>query len=91
MELEVRGLDAPTKRELSKKVTQYKCSLQCLKEDCKKVKGQEERNGLFGGRGGEVSPYAHKQTGCNHVSESNFYRDLPHSMVSAEWKARRTG
>lgn len=50
MELEVRSLDAPTKRELSKKVTQYKCSLQSLKGDYKKVKAQEERHGLLGDR-----------------------------------------
>lgn len=50
MELEVRSLDAATRRELSKKVDQYKKSLASLAEDHKKIKEKEEREGLFGDR-----------------------------------------
>ncbi|DBA02418.1 TPA: hypothetical protein N0F65_007237, partial [Lagenidium giganteum] len=50
MELEVRSLDAATRRELSKKVDQYKKSLASLGEDHKKIKEKEEREGLFGDR-----------------------------------------
>ncbi|KAF0682629.1 Aste57867_25266 [Aphanomyces stellatus] len=48
MELEVRSLDAATKRELSKKVDQYKKSLKSLGEDLKTIKEKEEKEGLFG-------------------------------------------
>lgn len=50
MELEVRSLDAATRRELSKKVDQYKKSLAALAEDHKKIREKEERDGLFGDR-----------------------------------------
>ena len=51
MELEVRSLDGATRRELTKKVTQYKSSLKTLKKEYQKVKDKEERNGLFGENG----------------------------------------
>jgi vesicle transport through interaction with t-SNAREs 1 len=50
MELEVRSLDTATRRELSKKVDQYKKSLASLADDHKKIKEKEEREGLFGDR-----------------------------------------
>lgn len=50
MELEVRSLDAATRRELSKKVDQYKKSLASLKDDHSKIREKEERDGLFGDR-----------------------------------------
>ncbi|KAJ0388743.1 hypothetical protein P43SY_010576 [Pythium insidiosum] len=50
MELEVRSLDAATRRELSKKVDQYKKSLASLADDHKKIREKEERDGLFGDR-----------------------------------------
>ncbi|TMW63419.1 hypothetical protein Poli38472_002360 [Pythium oligandrum] len=50
MELEVRSLDAATRRELSKKVDQYKKSLASLANDHKTLKEKEERDGLFGDR-----------------------------------------
>lgn len=52
MELEVRSLDAATRRELSKKVDQYKKSLAALADDHKKIREKEEREGLFGDRDG---------------------------------------
>lgn len=52
MELEVRSLDTATRRELSKKVDQYKKSLASLSEDHKRIKEKEERDGLFGDRDG---------------------------------------
>jgi vesicle transport through interaction with t-SNAREs protein 1 len=52
MELEVRSLDTATRRELSKKVDQYKKSLHSLTEDHKKIREKEEREGLFGGKDG---------------------------------------
>lgn len=52
MELEVRSLDTATRRELSKKVDQYKKSLASLSEDHKRIKEKEEREGLFGDRDG---------------------------------------
>ncbi|ETW00953.1 hypothetical protein H310_06601 [Aphanomyces invadans] len=48
MDLEVRSLDAATKRELSKKVDQYKKSLKSLSDDLKNIKAKEEKEGLFG-------------------------------------------
>ncbi|RHX96513.1 hypothetical protein DYB25_014253 [Aphanomyces astaci] len=48
MELEVRSLDAATKRELSKKVDQYKKSLKSLSDDLKNIKAKEDKEGLFG-------------------------------------------
>ncbi|CAK4072288.1 unnamed protein product [Aphanomyces euteiches] len=48
MDLEVRSLDAATKRELSKKVDQYKKSLKSLSDDLKTIKDREEKQGLFG-------------------------------------------
>lgn len=50
MELEVRSLDAATRRELSKKVDQYKKSLASLKSDHNTIREREEREGLFGDR-----------------------------------------
>ncbi|TYZ66895.1 hypothetical protein PybrP1_004055 [[Pythium] brassicae (nom. inval.)] len=50
MELEVRSLDAATRRELSKKVDQYKKSLVSLKADHSAIREKEEREGLFGDR-----------------------------------------
>ena len=50
MELEVRSLDPATRRELTKKVDQYKKSLASLANDHKKIKEKEEREGLFGDR-----------------------------------------
>ncbi|GAB9468289.1 Vesicle transport through interaction with t-snares 1a [Globisporangium polare] len=50
MELEVRSLDAATRRELSKKVDQYKKSLASLKSDHSTIREKEEREGLFGDR-----------------------------------------
>lgn len=50
MEVEVRSLDAATRRELSKKVDQYKKSLATLAEDHKRIREKEEREGLFGDR-----------------------------------------
>lgn len=50
MELEVRSLDAATRRELSKKVDQYKKSLASLKNDHSTIREKEEREGLFGDR-----------------------------------------
>ncbi|RLN90366.1 hypothetical protein BBJ28_00009948 [Nothophytophthora sp. Chile5] len=52
MELEVRSLDAATRRELSKKVDQYKKSLASLSADHKRIREKEEREGLFGDRDG---------------------------------------
>lgn len=54
MELEVRSLDAATRRELSKKVDQYKKSLASLSADHKKIREKEEREGLFGDRDGNA-------------------------------------
>ncbi|OQR98767.1 hypothetical protein THRCLA_06677 [Thraustotheca clavata] len=48
MDLEVRSLDAATKRELSKKVEQYRKSLKSLADDLKRIREKEEENGLFG-------------------------------------------
>jgi len=50
MQLEVRSLDTATKRELTKKVDQYKDSLQSLSDDFKTIVEKEERDGLFGDR-----------------------------------------
>ncbi|RLN14880.1 hypothetical protein BBJ28_00011258 [Nothophytophthora sp. Chile5] len=50
MELEVRSLDAATRRELSKKVDQYKKSLASLSADHKRIREKEEREGLFAAR-----------------------------------------
>lgn len=55
MELEVRSLDAATRRELSKKVDQYKKSLASLSADHKKIREKEEREGLFGDRDGNAA------------------------------------
>jgi vesicle transport through interaction with t-SNAREs protein 1 len=52
MELEVRSLDSGTRKELTKKVRQYKASLNSLDEDYQRVKEKEERDGLLGGRDG---------------------------------------
>ncbi|CAH0515560.1 unnamed protein product [Peronospora belbahrii] len=48
MEVEVRSLDVSTRRELSKKVDQYKKNLALLSADHKKICEKEEREGLFG-------------------------------------------
>ncbi|KAJ0405831.1 hypothetical protein ATCC90586_001694 [Pythium insidiosum] len=58
MELEVRSLDAATRRELSKKVDQYKKSLASLADDHKKIREKEERDGLFGDRDSIAVPLA---------------------------------
>lgn len=50
MELEARSLDVATRRELSKKVEQYRKSLGSLNEDFKKIREREERDGVFGNR-----------------------------------------
>jgi hypothetical protein len=52
MELEVRSLDSSTRKELTKKVRQYKASLNSLDEDYQRVKEKEERDGLLGGHDG---------------------------------------
>ncbi|KAI9895783.1 hypothetical protein PsorP6_018652 [Peronosclerospora sorghi] len=54
MELEVRSLDVATRRELSKKVDQYKKSLASLSADHKKVREKEEGEFLFGDRNGNT-------------------------------------
>ncbi|KAG6967788.1 hypothetical protein JG688_00006145 [Phytophthora aleatoria] len=60
MELEVRSLDAATRRELSKKVDQYKKSLASLSADHKKIREKEEREGLFGDRDGNAASAEHR-------------------------------
>ncbi|KAH7476717.1 hypothetical protein PRIC1_000725 [Phytophthora ramorum] len=60
MELEVRSLDAATRRELSKKVDQYKKSLASLSADHKRIREKEEREGLFGDRDGNVASAEHR-------------------------------
>ncbi|EEY69364.1 uncharacterized protein PITG_05592 [Phytophthora infestans T30-4] len=60
MELEVRSLDAATRRELSKKVDQYKKSLASLSADHKKIREKEEREGLFGDRDGNAASVEHR-------------------------------
>ncbi|CEG47818.1 vesicle transport through interaction with t-snares 1a [Plasmopara halstedii] len=60
MELEVRSLDAATRRELSKKVDQYKKSLASLLADHKKIREKEEREGLFGDRDGNATLAEHR-------------------------------
>ena len=52
MELEVRSLDSGTRKELTKKVRQYKASLKSLDDDYQRVKEKEERDGLLGAREG---------------------------------------
>nr|CCA14767.1 conserved hypothetical protein [Albugo laibachii Nc14] len=47
MELEARSLDAATRRELSKKVEQYRKSLGSLNDDFKRIREREERDGVF--------------------------------------------
>ncbi|KAG2765118.1 hypothetical protein JG687_00006689 [Phytophthora cactorum] len=60
MELEVRSLDAATRRELSKKVDQYRKSLASLSADHKKIREKEEREGLFGDRDGNAASAEHR-------------------------------
>ncbi|KAF4318697.1 hypothetical protein JM18_000863 [Phytophthora kernoviae] len=60
MELEVRSLDAATRRELSKKVDQYKKSLASLSADHKRIREKEEREGLFGDRDGNAASAEHR-------------------------------
>ncbi|RLN66747.1 hypothetical protein BBJ29_000009 [Phytophthora kernoviae] len=60
MELEVRSLDAATRRELSKKVDQYKKSLASLSADHKRIREKEEREGLFGDRDGNAASSEHR-------------------------------
>ncbi|EGZ23661.1 hypothetical protein PHYSODRAFT_295979 [Phytophthora sojae] len=60
MELEVRSLDAATRRELSKKVDQYKKSLASLSADHKKIREKEEREGLLGDRDGNAASAEHR-------------------------------
>jgi hypothetical protein len=72
MELEVRSLDAATRRELSKKVDQYKKSLASLSEDHKKIREKEERDGLFGDRDGiAVRSFADDWLKCRYSFDAD--------------------
>uniref|UniRef100_A0AAV1UKS3 Vesicle transport v-SNARE N-terminal domain-containing protein n=1 Tax=Peronospora matthiolae TaxID=2874970 RepID=A0AAV1UKS3_9STRA len=60
MELEVRSLDTATRRDLSKKVDQYKKSLASLSAQHNKIRENEERDGLFGDRDCEATSDDHR-------------------------------
>ena len=48
MNLEVRSLEAATRKQLQKKVRQYKTSLNSLEDDYRRVREKHEREGLLG-------------------------------------------
>ncbi|TDH70923.1 hypothetical protein CCR75_001192 [Bremia lactucae] len=60
MELEVRSLDANTRRELSNKIHQYKKSLASLYGELTKIREKVEREGLFGDRDDNAALVDHR-------------------------------
>jgi hypothetical protein len=91
----VRSLDAATRRELSKKVDQYKKSLASLSSDHKKIREKEEREGLFGDRDGNA--VRHKAAGVNEFVVSltvSFYfhaaDDRRRRSTAVAWPPRQT-